>query len=49
MSVEQMIAELADLEHDIAEEQAVADRLKALAQSLRLRIEYALITLKRGT
>jgi hypothetical protein len=43
-----MISELADLDHDIAEEQAVVDRLKALAQALRLRIEYAMVSLKRG-
>ena len=48
MSIERMISELADLEHDIAEEQAVVARLKAPADALRLRIEYALVSLRRG-
>ena len=48
MSIDRMIDELAALEHDIAEEQASVSRLRAQADTLRMRIEYALISLRRG-
>ena len=48
MSIDRMIDELAALEHDIADEQASVARLRAQADALRTRIEYALVTLTRG-
>jgi len=41
MSIELHDSELQDLEHDIAEEQAHGPTAQALADTLRLRIEYA--------
>jgi hypothetical protein len=49
VNIERLIDELRERELDLAERQATVDKLRATASALRLRIEYALITLRRGT